>query len=294
MSAMNRHRDKEMANAAVISEAGPPAAGTDLPAAVAPDSRDDAGGSVVVSVDGVDVAFTRSGGRVRVVFRDLCFQVREGELVCIVGKSGGGKTTLLNLLVGLLEPTAGEVTVLGRRPRHTREQLSFMSARDALIPSRNAQRNVEFGLELRGVHRQRRQEVAERYLAMMGLPKDAARLWPWQLSQGMRQRVALARALALEAEILLLDEPFAALDAQTRERIQSEFLSSWAIAKRTALFVTHDLEEAIFLGDRIVVIGDGRVVANLDVPMGRPRDRSTIMENVHCRALAAKIRALLI
>jgi NitT/TauT family transport system ATP-binding protein len=292
---MSRRRNKSPVGTALISDPDHVTAGDEESAAVSGDRPDDAsGGSLVVSVEGVDVAFRRPGGRKRVVFRDLCFEVREGELVCIVGRSGGGKTTLLNLLVGLLEPSAGEVTVLGRRPRHAREQLSFMPARDALIPSRNAQRNVEFGLELRGVAKQRRQEIAERYLLMMGLPKDAARLWPWQLSQGMRQRVALARALALEPEILLLDEPFAALDAQTRERIQGEFLSTWAIAKRTALFVTHDLEEAMLLGDRIVVIGDGRVVANLDVPIGRPRDRASVMDNASCRSLASKIRTLLI
>jgi NitT/TauT family transport system ATP-binding protein len=247
----------------------------------------------VLTVSDVSVGFDLPGGGRREVFTNLSFNARPGEMVVVVGKSGGGKTTLLKLLVGLVRPDSGVVEVLEAAPAAARSHMGVMLARDALIPSRNARRNVEFGLELRGVPRHRRREVAMRYLHMMELG-HAEHMWPWQLSHGMRQRVALARTWALNADILLLDEPFAALDAQTRERMQMGFLNLWAEEPRTVVFVTHDLEEAILLGDRVVVIGDGKAIADIEVPMGRPRDRTNVMEDAGCRAAAAELRRLIL
>jgi NitT/TauT family transport system ATP-binding protein len=246
-------------------------------------------GAPALRIDGVTVRFQGDRRRKpRTVFEDLCFEVPAGELTCVVGKSGGGKTTLLNLLVGMVRPTKGSVEVLGTDPVNARRRLGLMLARDALIPSRTAIRNIEHGLELRGVPRKERRERAMHYLRMMEL-EHAAHQWPWQLSQGMRQRIALARTWALRPEVLLLDEPFAALDAQTRERMQAEFLSLWASDRRTAIFVTHDLDEAVLLGDRVVVVGDGRLLADLRVPAPRPRDRMTIMEDPECRAVSREL-----
>jgi NitT/TauT family transport system ATP-binding protein len=249
--------------------------------------------TTALAVSDVSVGFNLPGGGRRQVFTDLSFGAKPGEMVVVVGKSGGGKTTLLKLLVGLVKPDSGRVEVLDTTPVAARSRMGIMLARDALIPSRSARRNVEFGLELRGIPRRQRRSVAMHYLEMMELG-HAEQMWPWQLSHGMRQRVALARTWALKADILLLDEPFAALDAQTRERMQLGFMNLWTEDPRTVVFVTHDLEEAILLGDRVVVIGDGKVLADIPVPTSRPRDRTTVMEDPVCRGIAAQLRRLIL
>ncbi len=156
--------------------------------------------------------------------------------------------------------------MLGRSPAEARTGIGFVPARDALLPWRNAQRNVEYGLELRGVPRAERSRIAARYLALVGLA-DAGRRWPWQLSQGMRQRVALVRAWAVEPELLLMDEPFAALDADTRQSVRAKFRSLLQDGpQRTVVFVTHDLDEAVLMADRVTVLSGGRIAADTLVP----------------------------
>jgi NitT/TauT family transport system ATP-binding protein len=154
--------------------------------------------------------------------------------------------------------------------------MGFMMARDALFPWRTAQKNVEYGLELRGVPKAERRTQSARWLAAVQM-SEASRLWTWQLSQGMRQRVALARTWALDPDILLMDEPFAALDAQTRVEVQREFLELWqSQVGRTVIFVTHDLGEAICLSDRVLLLGAGRVIDDVSIDIERPRELETL------------------
>lgn len=220
----------------------------------------------------VSVDFPSPDGGARTVLSGIDLDIPAGQFTALVGRSGCGKTTLLNMVAGLVEPTSGTVEVVGRPPRQARSDLGFMLARDALLPWRSARRNVEYGLELRGVPRAARRARARTWLDAVHLA-DAENLWPWQLSQGMRQRVALARTWALDPAVLLMDEPFAALDAQTRLSVQNEFLRLWqADRDRTVLFVTHDLGEAIALADRIVLMGNGQILEDIEVGIDRPRD----------------------
>jgi NitT/TauT family transport system ATP-binding protein len=229
-------------------------------------------GKPAVSLRRLSVTFTQSDGARHEVLRDLNLEVPRGQFIALVGRSGGGKTTILNVLTGLVAPTSGEVAVLGLRPADARSSIGFVPARDALLPWRSALRNVEFGLELRGVARAERRRIASRYLALVGLA-DAGRRWPWQLSQGMRQRVALVRAWAVEPELLLMDEPFAALDADTRQSVRAKFRALLRDGPpRTVVFVTHDLDEAVLMADRVAVLSGGRIAADTPVPPHDGRD----------------------
>ena len=228
--------------------------------------------SPALNFDDVSVVFETPDGQRNTVLSNFSLEVPRGQLVVLVGRSGCGKTTVLNLAAGLISPTSGSVTVLGATPRSARPRLGFMLARDALLPWRTALGNVTYGLELRKMAKAKRIEVARRWLEAVHLG-DAEKRWPWQLSQGMRQRVALARTWALDPDLLLMDEPFAALDAQTRESVQEEFVSLWQeMRDRTVLFVTHDIVEALALADRIVLIGRGRILEDVMLPFERPRD----------------------
>jgi NitT/TauT family transport system ATP-binding protein len=244
-------------------------------------------------LSGVEAAYGDPQRGIRTVLSGVDLRIARGEFTALVGRSGCGKTTLLNMVAGLVDPTAGTVSVLGKPPRAAREHLGFMLARDALLPWRSALRNVEYGLELRGVPRAERRVTARRWLEAVHLA-DSADLWPWQLSQGMRQRVALARTWALAPDVLLMDEPFAALDATTRRSIQSEFLQLWQNDEhRTVLFVTHDLGEAIALADRVVLLGDGQVLDDIRVGIDRPRDLDHIAGHPRYRELYGRLTARL-
>lgn len=214
----------------------------------------------------------------RMAVTGVDLEVADGEFVALVGASGCGKTTLLNMAAGLVHPSTGTVTVAGREPRCPDSAIGYMFARDALLPWRTAEQNVSLTLEAQGWSRRRRRERAREMLDWVGLGQHAD-LYRLQLSQGMRQRVSLARTLAPDPTILLMDEPFAALDARTKLHMQQQFLEIWegvAAAedrRRSVLFVTHDLQEAVLLADRVVVMqpSPGRIAHQRTIDLPRPR-----------------------
>jgi NitT/TauT family transport system ATP-binding protein len=204
---------------------------------------------------------------------DVSLDVQRGEFVCLLGPSGCGKTTLLNLIAGFDRPTAGRVLVHGEEVTGPDPSRMCIFQSYALYPWRTVISNVEYGLEVRGISRARRRAVALDYLKLVGLEQFSAH-HPHQLSGGMQQRVALARALAVDPETLLMDEPFGALDALTRIRLQDEIAR---IARdKTVIFVTHDVEESVFLADRVVVMAPspGRIQRTIPIPLRRPRCRT--------------------
>ncbi len=206
------------------------------------------------------------------LLKDFDLAVREGEFLSLLGPSGCGKSTFLNILAGLVPHTSGDIRIDGQPVIAVRDKLGVVFQGYALFPWRTVRKNVETGLEIRGVNRAQRRAEAERYLQLVGLI-DFADHYPHQLSGGMRQRVAIARALAYGPEVLLMDEPFGALDAQTRESLQQELLGIWEQSAKTVVFVTHSIDEAIFLSDRVAVMGrgPGRVKEIIDVDLPRPR-----------------------
>lgn len=204
---------------------------------------------------------------------DINLSIPAGQFVAVVGPSGCGKTTILNMLAGLLGPTQGTVKRHGSPVVGTSRDIGYMLARSALSPWRTARKNVELGLEIRGVPRRERRERAMELLASLGL-EQFANSFPSQLSQGMNQRVAIARTLAIDPDLWLMDEPFGALDAQTRLTVQSEFVALWeAAADKTVILVTHDLEEAVLLADRVIVMTarPGRIKSDTIIDLPRPR-----------------------
>ena len=206
------------------------------------------------------------------VLRRVSFDVKQGEIVSIIGESGCGKTTLLRIVQGLVRRDSGKVTVDGALVSGAGRDRGFVFQQPNLLPWRTARQNVEFGLEIHGVPSAERRRRAGALLDLVGLG-SAGDQYPHQLSGGMQQRIGLARALAIEPSILLMDEPFSALDAQTREVLQGELLRIHSQTGKTILFVTHDLDEAIYLSDRIVVLAakPGRVRRIIECPFASPR-----------------------
>lgn len=223
-----------------------------------------------IAVDGLHLSFD---GRTQVL-SDVSLNVAEGEFVSLVGPSGCGKTTLLNLCAGLVPHTgAGSIQVIGESPRVGNARVGYMLARDSLLPWCTALENAAFGAQVRGMSAADSTERARKMLAEVGLAEHAQAL-PKALSHGMRQRTALARTFALDAPLLLMDEPFGALDAQTKLQLQDLLLRLCQQHRHTVLFVTHDLAEAVAVSDRVVVLSSrpGRIIA--DVPIDLPRPRS--------------------
>lgn len=226
----------------------------------------------VVAVRGLNHSFVGPDGRPRPVLVGVDLEIRQGEFVAIVGPSGCGKTTLLNLISGLVRGQEGAVLVNGARPRVGDPEVGYLFARDALLPWRTVLGNAELALEMAGVAKKERRARAESLLESVGLA-DSAHSYPAQLSQGMRQRVAIARTLAPRPALLMLDEPFSALDAQTKLLLQETFSRLWADIGATVVLITHDLSEAIGLADRIVLMTSrpGRIKNVFDVDLPRPR-----------------------
>jgi NitT/TauT family transport system ATP-binding protein len=209
----------------------------------------------------------------------VSFTVRDGEIVALIGPSGCGKTTALRVAMGLDPSTGGRVTVDGREVHGCGHDRGMVFQHAELLPWLSAQQNVMFGLEMKGMRGAELRDTAEKYLELVGLTSSKNRR-PHQLSGGMKQRVGIARALAIDPSVLLMDEPFGALDAQTREALQAELLEIHARTKKTILFVTHDLDEAVLIADRIVVMNHGRVQEIVDVPLTRPRADLSIVRGL--------------
>ena len=200
----------------------------------------------------------------------VSFSVRDGEIVSLIGPSGCGKTTALRIAMGLETATGGQVLVDGRAVQGCGFDRGMVFQFAELLPWLTALQNVMFGLEMKGMRGAELRETATRYLQLVGLGGSLNRR-PHQLSGGMKQRVGIARALAVDPKVLLMDEPFGALDAQTRETMQAELMDLHTRTKKTILFVTHDLDEAVLIADRIVVLRDGTVQEIMTVPLPRPR-----------------------
>src|SRR2546428_3413585 len=222
--------------------------------------------------------------------REINLSIDDGQFVCLVGPSGCGKTTLLNILAGLDKPTEGEVILDGHPVTETGPDRVMVFQENALFPWLKVADNVEFGLKMAGVEKDKRHERAMHFLEMMQLTKFA-NAYTYQLSGGMRQRVAIARALAIDPEVLLMDEPFGALDALTRDRLHGELESIWASTSKTILFVTHNVREAVALGDRVLVFSPrpGRLVREFRIHLPRPRS----LENHMLVDQAAEILSVL-
>ena len=212
------------------------------------------------------------------VLRDVGFDVYENEVVSLIGESGCGKTTLLRTIQGLIRHDSGTIKVDGQEVKSAGRDRGFVFQQPSLLPWRTARENVEFGLELQGMAAGERAERARKLLALVGLG-HAAEQFPHQLSGGMQQRIGLARALAIDPTILLMDEPFSALDAQTREVLQKELLRIQAQTRKTILFVTHDLDEAIYLSHRIIVLAakPGRVKEVITLPFAGERPELPVL-----------------
>lgn len=200
--------------------------------------------------------------------KDINFVVNEGEFVTLVGPSGCGKSTLLDLLGGLTKPSSGRILVDGKEITGPGLDRGTVFQQYALFPWKTARGNIEFGLEAKGISKRKWREQADYYLNLVGL-KNFADRYPHELSGGMKQRVAIARSLAFNPDVLLLDEPFAALDAQTRETLQSELLRIWEKTRKTIIFITHGIDEAVYLGQRVVVLSPnpGVVKKIVDIPL---------------------------
>ncbi|WP_194827689.1 ABC transporter ATP-binding protein [Nocardia sp. XZ_19_231] len=217
------------------------------------------------AVRGTDEKFT--------AIDDISIEVGAGEFLVLVGPSGSGKSTLLDLLGGLSKPSSGQILLDGTPITGPGLDRGVVFQQYALLPWRTARTNIQFGLEAKGIARKERKAIAEHYLELVGLAGFGDR-YPHELSGGMKQRVAIARSLAFDPEVLLMDEPFAALDAQTRESLQDELLRIWRTTGKTILFITHGIDEAVYLGQRVAVLTSrpGRVKAVIDIDIDRSGD----------------------
>jgi NitT/TauT family transport system ATP-binding protein len=248
-----------------------------------------------VALDDATVAFAVGKGRVYTAVESTQLAVADGEFVAIVGPTGCGKSTLLNVAAGLLRPASGAVRIFGRPLRDLNADAGYLFQADALFPWKTAIDNVAIGLEVSGTPRAEALQRAQDWLVSVGLGAFANR-YPHMLSGGQRKRVGLAQVLIRDPRILLMDEPFGPLDAQTRQIMGNLLLELWNADRKAVLFVTHDLEEAIALADRVVIMSAGpgaRIIGNWRVPLARPRDISEVRMEEEFRALHREIWSVL-
>jgi NitT/TauT family transport system ATP-binding protein len=232
---------------------------------------------MTLSLEHLSKQYTKNGQETVDSLTDISVEINDGEFVCILGPSGCGKTTLLRLIAGLETPTTGKVLIDGTVIDRPNPKLGMIFQDYSLYPWRTVNENITFGLELHGIAKEHRDAVAQNYLALAGL-SGFGNSYPYELSGGMRQRVAVVRALAVDPSVLLMDEPFGALDAQTRNRLQLDLLDIWEKTKKTIIFVTHSVDEAVFLADRIVVLTPrpGHICEIIQIDHPHPRDRTSV------------------
>ena len=234
---------------------------------------------VKVHINNVVKTFNGRNGEM-VALNGVSLDIHENEFICVVGPSGCGKSTLLNIIAGLLEPTSGEVYCDGKLVEGTGTDRGVVFQQYALFPWLTVKKNVRFALEMRGIKGQEADDLAMKYLEKVDLVKFADH-YPKELSGGMKQRVAIARAYAADPQVLLMDEPFGALDAQTRTQLQSELLETWEKDRKTCFFITHDVDEAIILAQKVIVMSarPGRIKEIVDIDIPYPRDQETKMSS---------------
>ena len=223
---------------------------------------------------------------------DVSLEVRDGEFVSVVGPSGCGKTTILNMIAGFIPLTSGDILVGGKPVKGPGPDRGVVFQSFALFPWRTVLDNVAFGPKMRGIGRGEREKIAHEYLALAKLSEAAAR-YPNELSGGMQQRVGVVRALANEPDVLLMDEPFASVDAQTRMTLQEELTRIWQEKRPTVLFITHDVAEAVFLADRVIALSRGRVLEEIPVNLPRPRSWDALHEDGAFKALTGRVLQLI-
>jgi NitT/TauT family transport system ATP-binding protein len=247
---------------------------------------------VVMSLSGVSRVFDSAQGPVQALSK-ISFDVRKREFISVIGPSGCGKSTLIRIVAGLETCSLGSITIDGKEVGEPAADRGMVFQGYTLFPWLNVKQNVMFGLKMKGMPKPKAERLAADWLDVVGLTKFAEH-YPSQLSGGMKQRVAIARALANEPRILLMDEPFGALDAQTRGSMQSHLLKIWQAVDVTILFITHDLDEAIYLSDRIVVLGShpGRILEIIEVPVTRPRNTDQFLSG-HFLATKKRLEQLI-
>ena len=228
-----------------------------------------------LKIDNVVKEYVGNKGKT-VALNGVSLDIKENEFICVVGPSGCGKSTLLNIIAGLLEPTSGAVYLDCKKIEGTGVERGVVVQGYALFPWRTVLKNVMFGLEMKRMPKAQAEEIAKKYIKAVGL-EGFEHAYPKELSGGMRQRVAIARAYAADPEVLLLDEPFGALDAQTRVQLQSELLNTWEHEKKTCFFITHDVDEAIILAQRVIIMSarPGRIKRIVDIDIPYPRTQAT-------------------
>lgn len=232
-------------------------------------------GKYEIEISGVTKSFDKKDGQF-LALDEVNLTVDKNEFICVVGPSGCGKTTLMNIIAGLYPPSTGTVRVRGELVTGPGKGKGVVFQQYALYPWLTVEKNVEFGLKMKGVAKAERQETARKYIKIVGLEKFASS-FPKELSGGMKQRVAIARAYATNPEVLLMDEPFGALDAQTRAQLQENLLNTWQQERKTCFFITHDVEEAVLLSTKIIIMsaGPGRIREIVDVNLPYPRNQET-------------------
>ena len=242
-----------------------------------------------LEVRNVTKAYISEEGEIKAL-EDINLDVKPGEFLCIIGPSGCGKTTLLRMIAGLEYPTSGEIILDGKEVKGPSSDRGMVFQEFSLFPWRTVLKNVEFGLQMRNIKSKERHAIAERYIELVGL-RGFEKHYPYELSGGMKQRVAIARALATEPSILLMDEPFGSVDAQTRNILQEELLQIWKRTEKTIIFVTHSVDEAVYLADRVVVMSarPGRIVECIAIDIERPRKRTSVEANVIREQLLRKL-----